>query len=72
MVIVCLFIYFSVIVDSFEPKSMVTRKLRRRNYEPLPTVEKKRKVAPLSSLNYMLDECEMDDDLKAISKVLHG
>ena len=56
-------------VDSFEPKTMVTRKLRRRHYEPLPMPEKRRKLAPLSSLVYVLDEHEVDDDLKVIFKV---
>lgn len=48
---------------------MVTRKLRRRHYDPLPTVEKRRKVAPLSSLVYMLEENEVDEDIKMIFKV---
>ena len=48
---------------------MVTRKLRRRHYEPLPMPEKRRKLAPLSSLVYILDENEVDDDLKVIFKV---
>lgn len=48
---------------------MVTRKLRRRHYEPLPTVEKRRKVVPLSSLVYILEENEVDEDLKMIFKV---
>ena len=56
-------------VDAFEPKTMVTRKLRRRHYEPLPIPEKRRKLAPLSSLVYVLDEHEVDDDLKVIFKV---
>ena len=47
---------------------MVTRKLRRRHYEPLPTVEKRRKVAPLSSLVYVLEESEVDEDIKMIFK----
>lgn len=55
-------------LDSFEPKTMVTRKLRRRHYEPLPIPEKRRKLAPLSSLVYVLDEHEVDDDLKVIFK----
>ena len=59
----------SVAVDSFEPKTMVTRKLRRRHYDPLPMPEKRRKLAPLSSLVYVLDEHEVDDDLKVIFKV---
>ena len=56
-------------VDSFEPKTMVTRKLRRRPHDPLPAVEKRRKPTPLSSLVYILDEGEVDEDLKVIFKV---
>lgn len=48
---------------------MVTRKLRRRHYEPIPTVEKRRKVAPLSSLVYMLEENDVEEDIKMIFKV---
>lgn len=57
-------------VDSFEPKTMVTRKLRRRPHDPLPAVEKRRKPTPLSSLVYILDEGDVDEDLKVIFKVL--
>lgn len=63
---------FSVLIvalDSFEPKSMVTRKLRRRHYDPMPTVEKRRKVTPISSLVYMLEENEVEEDIKTIFKV---
>ena len=56
-------------VDSFEPKTMVTRKLRRRPHDPLPAVEKRRKLTPVSSLVYVLDEGEVDEDLKVIFKV---
>lgn len=55
-------------VDSFEPKTMVTRKLRRRHYEPLPLPEKRRKSTPVSSLVYVLDDSEVDEDLKVIFK----
>lgn len=55
-------------IDSFEPKNMVTRKLRRRHYEPMPTVEKRRKVAPLSSLVYSLEENDVDEDIRMIFK----
>ena len=48
---------------------MVTRKLRRRPHDPLPAVEKRRKLTPLSSLVYVLDEGEVDEDLKVIFKV---
>lgn len=59
-------------IDSFEPKNMVTRKLRRRHYEPMPTVEKRRKVVPLSSLVYMLEENDVEEDIKMIFKVCGG
>ena len=63
---------YSPAIDSFEPKNMVTRKLRRRHYDPLPTVEKRRKVAPLSSLVYVLEENEAEEDVKMIFKVSTG
>lgn len=56
----------SAAIDSFEPKNMVTRKLRRRHYDPLPTVEKRRKVAPLSSLVYVLEDSDVEEDMKTI------
>ena len=37
---------FDLVVDLFEPKMMVTRKLRRRNYESLPVPEKRRRTSP--------------------------
>ena len=57
-------------VDSFEPKNMVTRKLRRRHYDPMPTSEKRRKVAPISSLVYVLEDNDVEEDIKMIFKVL--
>ncbi len=60
---------FSLAIDSFEPKNMVTRKLRRRHYDPLPTVEKRRKVAPLSSLVYVLEDSDVEEDMKTIFRV---
>ena len=48
---------------------MVTRKLRRRHYDPLPVSDKRRKPAPLSSVVYVLDDSEVEDDLKLIYKV---
>lgn len=55
-------------MDSLEPKMMVTRKLRRRHYDPIPLPEKRRKPAPLSSIVYVLDENDVDEDLKVIFK----
>ena len=49
---------------------MVTRKLRRRhNLDPLPPAEKRRKPTPHSSLVYVLEESEVDEDMKLIFKV---
>ncbi|XP_014467830.1 PREDICTED: sin3 histone deacetylase corepressor complex component SDS3 isoform X1 [Dinoponera quadriceps] len=54
--------------DSMEVKPVMTRKLRRRPNDPVPEkVEKRRKPAP-ASLNYLLDEKEIENDLKAISR----
>ena len=36
----------SVAIGLFEPKMMVTRKLRRRHYEPTVVPEKRRKPSP--------------------------
>ncbi|XP_011410137.1 PREDICTED: sin3 histone deacetylase corepressor complex component SDS3-like [Amphimedon queenslandica] len=53
----------------FEPKMMVTRKLRRRNYESLPLPEKRRRSSPFfSTLVYELDENDIEEDLKYICK----
>lgn len=49
-------------------KPVMTRKLRRRPNDPVPEkVEKRRKPAP-ASLNYLLDEKEIENDLKTISR----
>ncbi|KAJ8686410.1 hypothetical protein QAD02_022204 [Eretmocerus hayati] len=54
--------------DSTEVKPVMTRKLRRRPNDPVPEkVEKRRKVPP-AQLNYLLDEKEIENDLKAISR----
>lgn len=56
-------------VDSIESKTMVTRKLRRRQHcDPTPSSEKRRKAATLSSLVYVLDDSEVEDDVKIICK----
>ena len=57
-------------VDSIESKTMVTRKLRRRQHcDPTPSSEKRRKAATLSSLVYVLEDSEVEDDIKLICKV---
>ncbi|XP_068678845.1 sin3 histone deacetylase corepressor complex component SDS3-like isoform X2 [Montipora foliosa] len=54
--------------DSVEVKPAVTRKLRRRPNDPLPAPEKRRKTSP--QINYMLDEDEIMEDLKALNKLV--
>lgn len=54
--------------DSVEVKPAVTRKLRRRPNDPLPAPEKRRKTSP--QINYMLDEEEIMEDLKALNKLV--
>ncbi|XP_063973867.1 sin3 histone deacetylase corepressor complex component SDS3 isoform X3 [Diachasmimorpha longicaudata] len=54
--------------DSTEVKPVMTRKLRRRPNDPVPEkVEKRRKVLQVQ-VNYLLDEKEVENDLKAISR----
>ena len=53
--------------DTSEVKIVSTRKLRRRSNEPIPVPEKRRK-APQSQVTYLLDDKEMDDDLRALYK----
>lgn len=52
--------------DQTEPKPAMTRKLRRRPNDPLPAPEKRRKNPPIQ-LNYLLDERDIDDDLREIN-----
>uniref|UniRef100_A0A182JAC4 Sin3 histone deacetylase corepressor complex component SDS3 n=1 Tax=Anopheles atroparvus TaxID=41427 RepID=A0A182JAC4_ANOAO len=51
--------------DSIDVKPTVTRKLRRRPNEPLPVPEKRRKPTT-SQLVFLLDEKEVEQDLKAV------
>ncbi|KAG8196244.1 hypothetical protein JTE90_023800 [Oedothorax gibbosus] len=53
--------------DSMEVKPVTTRKLRRRPNDPLPVPEKRRKTLP-TQLNFLLDDGDIMDDLRAISK----
>jgi len=62
--------------DSMELKPVITRKLRRRANEPnngngyrYGPGEKRRKLQP-GGLSYLLDEREVEDDLKIINKTL--
>ncbi|XP_033217188.1 sin3 histone deacetylase corepressor complex component SDS3 [Belonocnema kinseyi] len=54
--------------DSMEVKPVMTRKLRRRPNDPVPEKVEKRRKPPPAQLNYLLDEKEIDSDLKAISR----
>ncbi|KAJ8947649.1 hypothetical protein NQ318_009533 [Aromia moschata] len=53
--------------DSMEVKPVMTRKLRRRPNDPMPLPEKRRKP-PTSHITYLLDEKEMENDLRVINK----
>ncbi|XP_059619297.1 sin3 histone deacetylase corepressor complex component SDS3 isoform X2 [Phlebotomus argentipes] len=53
--------------DSMEVKPTVTRKLRRRPNEPIPVVEKRRKPTN-GQLVLLLDEKDVENDLKLISR----
>lgn len=54
--------------DSMEVKPVTTRKLRRRPNDPIPQPEKRRKPA-LQTLNYLLQDDDIDADLKLITTV---
>ncbi|XP_037933268.1 sin3 histone deacetylase corepressor complex component SDS3-like, partial [Teleopsis dalmanni] len=54
--------------DSTEIKPTVTRKLRRRPNEPVPVVEKRRKPTTGQLLVYLLDEKDIENDLKTIQR----
>lgn len=45
----------------------MTRKLRRRPNDPVPIPEKRRKLPP-SQLNYLLEEKDIETDLKIITR----
>ncbi|KAF4527853.1 hypothetical protein B566_EDAN016498 [Ephemera danica] len=51
--------------DSMEVKPVMTRKLRRRPNDPVPVPEKRRKPPP-AQLNYLLDDKEVESDLRLI------
>ncbi|XP_036347629.1 sin3 histone deacetylase corepressor complex component SDS3-like isoform X2 [Rhagoletis pomonella] len=54
--------------DSMEIKPTVTRKLRRRPNEPVPVVEKRRKPTTGQLLVYLLDDKEIESDMKTIQR----
>lgn len=53
--------------DATEPKPTTTRKLRRRPNDPIPMPDRRRRASP-AHINYMLDENDINDDLKLIAK----
>lgn len=46
----------------------MTRKLRRRPNDPVPEKVEKRRKPPPAQLNYLLDDKEIESDLKTISR----
>lgn len=54
--------------DSTETKPTVTRKLRRRPNEPMPMPAEKRRKPTVSQLVLLLDDKEIENDLKLISR----
>ncbi|EZA58047.1 hypothetical protein DMN91_005737 [Ooceraea biroi] len=54
--------------DSMEVKPVMTRKLRRRPNDPVPEKVEKRRKPPPAQLNYLLDEKDIESDMKAISR----
>lgn len=56
--------------DCVEPKPVTTRKLRRRPNDPIPVVDKRRRASP-AQLNLLLDDSDIIEDLKAITRALN-
>lgn len=54
--------------DSTETKPTVTRKLRRRPNEPVPVATEKRRKPTVSQLVLLLDDKEIENDLKIINR----
>lgn len=53
--------------DSMEVKPVMTRKLRRRPNDPVPVPEKRRKPPP-ATLSYLLEDKEIEADLRQIDR----
>lgn len=53
--------------DCLEVKPVMTRKLRRRPNDPLPLPEKRRKP-PTAQITYLLEEKDVEHDLRLINK----
>ncbi|OXA38528.1 sin3 histone deacetylase corepressor complex component SDS3 isoform X2 [Folsomia candida] len=62
---------FELTSDPTEVKPINTRKLRRRPNDPAPQPERRKKV-PQFQVTFLLDEPEVDDDLKSIRCHLQG
>lgn len=54
--------------DCMDVKPTITRKLRRRPNEPIPVAAEKRRKLPSGQLVLLLDEKDVDYDLKMISR----
>lgn len=57
--------------EQMEPKPAMTRKLRRRPNDPLPVPDKRRKNNP-AQLHYLLDDREIDEDLREINSAKYS
>ncbi|KAH9497799.1 sin3 histone deacetylase corepressor complex component SDS3 [Dermatophagoides farinae] len=55
--------------DTSEPKTLTTRKLRRRPNDPTPLPDRRRRTSP-AQINFLLEDSEINEDLKFISKIL--
>lgn len=58
--------------DSDDQKPALTRKLRRRPNDPVvPAIQERRRNLPsVSNINYLLQELEIEQDIKAIQESL--
>lgn len=61
---------FELNSDSVEPRPTITRKLRRRQNDPIPAPEKRKRGAP-GSINCLLDEREVLDDVQALNRSIN-
>ncbi|OTF70709.1 sin3 histone deacetylase corepressor complex component SDS3-like, partial [Euroglyphus maynei] len=57
--------------DASEPKTLTTRKLRRRPNDPTPLPDRRRRTSP-AQINYLLEDSEINEDLKFINKILYS
>ena len=58
-----------LMTEFIDSKPITTRKLRRRPNEPVPIPEK-RKRGPPATLNHLLEDSEINEDVKLINKSL--